>query len=111
MSKQDTRHELIPVADDTYFIQVASEKSVSIGLSNKTTGTPTAGTWTFRGKVAGEKFFQPINGTNIIDFADYAGITIDVAVVAELEVTVLGVAGSGLTDDMFAAVNRFDYRV
>ena len=111
MSKLTTTHEIIPVADGTTLIDVFSENSVSIGLSNRTTGSPTSGTWTLRGKIAGEANFQAITGVSVIDFASYASITIDTAALAQIEIVSASVAGTGLTSDMFVAVNRFDYRV
>jgi len=110
-TNSNTEHVKVLIADGTYEIPCFSQESVSIGLSNKTFGDPTSGTLTFRGKVSGEAKFQDINDVNSIDLAAYAGVTIDSASVGRLEVTTSGIAGTGLTDHIYLAITRFDYKV
>lgn len=111
MGKLTLKHEPILVADGTTIIDVFSEETVTIGLSLRTEGVPTSGTWTLRGLISGEKIIQPISGVSVIDFASYASITIDTAALAKLEIVSATVAGTGLSTEMFVAINRFDYRV
>ena len=111
MTKLVTKHEPVTIADGVVEIDCFSERTVTIELSNRTAGDPTAGTLTFRGKVAGSAKWQDINDVNVIEFGAYSGLTVEVAALAKLEVTTLGITGTDLTDKLFLAISRFDFRV
>lgn len=106
MSKRPTTaHEPVLIADGTYIVPCSSENRVSIGLSSETEGTISSGTLTFRGRLQGEEDFQPLVSESVINFESYASITIYDASLEALEVTALGVAGTGLGTEIKLALN------
>jgi len=103
MSELLTTHEAVTIADGVTIIDCFCHNRAEIELSNQTTGTPTAGTLTFRGKKAGAANWQDI--TDTIDFANYNGVTVIDAALAKLEVTTSGVTGTGLTTELYLAIS------
>ena len=86
----------VPAVNDTYIIDCPADSTKSrtdIDLGGRASSY-TAGTITFRPRIAGAAAFEDLTGDDSIDLSAPKTLRIDSAIIGQLEIVVAGFSGS-----------------